>query len=408
MRSGYSMYCLAILSLCLIFSTSSIVFGDYQIPFEGMRLVYYTQTTQALLQETGLAAQGWVTLKFHDLSTNSSNMDVNVNATVTENGNTFPESLNTTTQFPTNMDTLLFLRNGGQHNLDIYAGAAGKAIQVIPGFSFLIPRTWELHDQAIAKTAIGTFSVYRYHTSLGSGSTVLDFYASYDKLTQLLVYGETYATEGGASALVETLELRETNVQFSMSSSQSQSSQCVIATAAYGSELAGPVQFLRNFRDIDVDRTVLGHSFLLAFNAWYYWWAPSIARLESGNAGLRATVRIVILPLLGTLYVSSVLFDWLHFAPEVAVLVSGVVASSILGAVYLTPIALAVTWKRKRIGRSTIAKVVLLGLFLTLAGTLSHGRVDALENLTCLTVVESALISSVLVAYTIQRTDGIR
>lgn len=384
-----------------------IVFGDYQIPFEGMRLVYYTQTTQALLQQAGLAARGWITLTFHDLSTNSSKMDVNVNATVTESGNTLPENLSTTTQFPTDRDTLLFLRNGGQQNLEIYAGAAGQAIQVIPGFSFQIPRTWELHDQAIAKTTIGTFSVYRYHTSLGSGSTMLDFYASYDKLRQLLVYGETYATEGGASVLVETLELRDTNVQFS--TPQSQSSQCVIATAAYGSELAGPVQFLRNFRDIDVDRTFLGHSFLSAFNAWYYSWAPSIAKLESGNAALRAAARTAIVPLLGTLYVSSILFGQLHFAPEVAILISGIMASSMLGAIYLTPITLTVLhWRRKHIGRSTVATLILFGLFLTLAGTLGHGTTGIIENLTSLTVVESALLSTALVAYGIQAINGAR
>jgi len=383
------------------------VFGDYQIPFEGMRLVYYTQTTQALLQQAGLAARGWITLTFHDLSMNSSKMDVNVNATVTESGNTLPENLSTTTQFPTDRDTLLFLRNGGQQNLEIYAGAAGQAIQVIPGFSFQIPRTWELHDQAIAKTTIGTFSVYRYHTSLGSGSTMLDFYASYDKLRQLLVYGETYATEGGASVLVETLELRDTNVQFS--TPQSQSSQCVIATAAYGSELAGPVQFLRNFRDIDVDRTFLGHSFLSAFNAWYYSWAPSIAKLESGNAALRAAARTAIVPLLGTLYVSSILFGQLHFAPEVAILISGIMASSMLGAIYLTPITLTVLhWRRKHIGRSTVAMLILFGLFLTLAGTLGHGTTGIIENLTSLTVVESALLSTALVAYGIQAINGAR
>jgi len=236
---------------------------------------------------------------------------------------------------------------------------------------------------------------------------MLDFYASYDKLRQLLVYGETYATEGGASVLVETLELRDTNVQFS--TSQSQSSQCVIATAAYGSELAGSVQFLRNFRDSDVDRTFLGHSFLSAFNVWYYSWAPSIAKLESENAGLRAAVRTTILPLLGTLYVSSMIFDRLDFAPEVAIFVAGIMASSMLGVIYLTPITLTILgWRGKRVGRSTVVKLILLGIFLTLAGTLGHGRIDVIENLTSLSVVESALLSSVLVAMVIQALDRLR
>jgi len=394
-------YCLIVLSLSFVLHASFIVLGNYQIPFQGMKLVYYAETTQTLLQQTGLAGQGWITLTFHDLSSNSTKMDINVNATVTKNGNALPEDVNTTTDFPTDRDTLVFLRNGGQQNIEIYAGAAGQAIQIIPGFSLQLTRTWELHDEAIAKTAIGSFSVYRYHTSLGSGATMLDIYASYDKLTQLLVYGETYVTQGGVAVLVEKLELRETNVQFS--TSQTQSSQCVIATAAYGSELARPVQFLRNFRDMDVNRTFLGHHFLSAFNAWYYSWAPAIARLEWGNSELRAAVRTAILPLLGTLYVSSILFDWLHFNPELAVLISGIAASSTLGIIYLTPVTLMVAyWLKRRIGRTTIARLIFLGVLLTFAGTLSHGRTDVIENFTSLTVIQSALLSPILVTYTIQ------
>ena len=391
-----------VLLSCLMVPASFIVSGNYQIPFDGMRLVYYSETTPTLLQQTGLAGVGWIAITFHDVSSNSTKMDVRANGTVTENGHDVPENMSTTADFPTNVDTLLFLRNGGQQNLQIYAGAAGQAIQIIPGFSFQLNRSWELHDQAIAKTVLGSFEVFRYHTSLGFRSAGLDFYASYEKLTQLLVYGEVYVTEGGTTALVEKIELRETNVQFS--SSQTQSPQCIIATAAYGSELASPVQFLREFRDEHVNRTFLGHHFLSAFNPWYYSWAPSVARLESGDSQLRAAVRTVILPLLGTLYVSSLLFDWLHFNAELAVLFSGIVASAFLGAIYLTPVALTIVYSLKgRIKRTVIPEIMLLGLLLTLAGTFGHGRTDIFENLTALTVIEAALSSSILVAFTLQK-----
>lgn len=401
MRRRFRISCLVLFALCLAIPVSTAS-GSYPIPFQGMILVYYSETTQTLLQQTGLAATSWITLTFHDLTSNSTKMDIGVNGTVTESGKQLPENANSTADFPTNMDTLLYLRNGGQQNLEIYAGAAGQAIQIIPGFSFQLGRSWDLHDQAIAKTALGSFSVYRYHTSVDFGSVTLDLYASYEKSTQLLVYAEAYSNQGGATTLLEKLELRQTNVQFS--SSQTQSPQCIIATAAYGSELGSPVQFLRNFRDSDVDRTFLGHHFLSAFNAWYYSWAPSVARVESGNSEMRAAVRMVILPLLGTLYVDSALFDWLHFInPELAVLLSGIVASALLGVIYLTPVALTIGYSLKvRIRRTTIAKIILMGLLLTLAGTLSHGRMNVFENLTALTVIEAALISSTLVALTIQ------
>jgi len=403
MRRRFRISCLLLLALYLVMSTSTAS-GSYPIPFQGMMLVYYSETTQNLLQQTGLAATSWITLTFHDLTSNSTKMDINVNGTVTEQGKQLPQNVNTTADFPTNMDTLLFLRNGGQQNLEIYAGAAGQAIQIIPGLRIQLGRSWDLHDQAIAKTALGSFSVYRYHTSIDLAGTTLDLYASYEKLTQLLVYAEAYSNQSGVTTLLEKLELRETNVQFQSASSQTQSPQCIIATAAYGSELASPVQFLRNFRDNDVNRTFLGHHFLSAFNAWYYSWAPSVARVESGNAELRSAVRMVILPLLGTLYVNSALFDWLHFInPELAVLLSGIVASALLGVVYLTPVALTVVYSLKvRIRRTTIAKIILMGLLLTLAGTLSHGRTDIFENLTAVTVIEAALLSSTFVALTVQ------
>ena len=208
MRRRLWISCLALLVLCLVLPTTPSVSGSFQIPFQGMKLVYYSETTQTLLQQTGLAATSWITLTFHDLTSNSTKMDIDVNGTATESGKQLPVTANTTSDFPTNVDTLLFLRNGGQQNLEIYAGAAGQAIQIIPGFNFQLSRTWELHDQAITKTALGSFSVYRYHTLVDFGSVTLDLYASYEKSTQLLVYGEVYSNQGGAAALLERLELR--------------------------------------------------------------------------------------------------------------------------------------------------------------------------------------------------------
>jgi hypothetical protein len=104
------------------------------------------------------------------------------------------------------------------------------------------------------------------------------------------------------------------------------------------------------------------------------------------------------------LYVSALLFDWLHFNAELAVLFSGIVASAFLGAIYLTPVALTIVYSLKgRIKRTVIPEIMLLGLLLTLAGTFGHGRTDIFENLTALTVIEAALSSSVLVAFTLQK-----
>ncbi len=297
-----------------------------QLPIEGLTLVYYSETTPILQQQMGMSANGWVSFLFHNLATSSSKLDISANGTVSQSGQQLPIQLVTTTDYPTNEDTILFLRNGGQQFLNIYAGPVGQAIQIIPNYNVELSGTWDLHDQSTLTIPVGSFSTYRYHRSFSLGGTVLDLYASYDKGTQVLLYGEVYATQQGLSALIEKITLRQTNIQFTASSS---SSKCIIATAAYGSELAAPVQFLRNFRDNRVAGTYLGRIFISAFNAWYYSWAPAVAQAEYGNNYLRAAVRVIILPLLGSLMLAESVFDLIHpINPEFAVLTAGIVASA--------------------------------------------------------------------------------
>ena len=71
---------------------------------------------------------------------------------------------------------------------------------------------------------------------------------------------------------------------------------CLIATAAYGSELAPQVQFLREIRDDTLLSTALGMSFMTGFNQFYYSFSPAIADLERENAIFRDAVRVAITP----------------------------------------------------------------------------------------------------------------
>lgn len=361
-----------------------------------MRLVYYSETTPTLLTYTGISATGWVTLQFHDLTPSASVLDISVNGTVSDNGKQAPVNGTLTVNFPTDQDTLLYLRNGGQQNLTIYAGLVGQSLQIIPGYSINLTRSWNLLGESTITTPLATFSTYRYHTAAILGGTLLDFYAYYERTTQLLVYGEVYATKGAFNALIEKISLRQENVQFS---SSGQTPQCVIATAAYGSEFAPPVQFLRAFRDGDVEGTYLGSRFVSAFNAWYYSWAPSIAQVESRNGALRALVRALIMPLLGALIVSASIFGWLRpISPELGVLVSGILASALIGLAYLTPLALLAgrAAKRKFTGKSVLY-VATLGIALTLLGTVAHGTAGIVENFTALIIIETMLIAPTVV-----------
>ena len=137
-----------------------------------------------------------------------------------------------------------------------------------------------------------------------------------------------------------------------------------------------------------------------AFNAWYYSWAPAIANLEASSDLLRSAVRVLILPLLGALFVANGMFDLMRpVNPELAVVFAGFIASSLVGVVYLTPLALVGRrLARKRITSRTLLYVAILGLLLTILGTFTHGSMEVVQNLTGIFVIESLLLPPTLLA----------
>ena len=76
---------------------------------------------------------------------------------------------------------------------------------------------------------------------------------------------------------------------------------CLIATAAFGSELAPQVQFLREIRDNTVLQTESGSAFMTGFNQFYYLFSPTIADYERENPAFKEAVKITLTPLLTSL-----------------------------------------------------------------------------------------------------------
>ncbi len=111
--------------------------------------------------------------------------------------------------------------------------------------------------------------------------------------------------------------------------------RCLVATAAYGSELAPEVQLLRNFRDNAILKTSAGSNFMVAFNAWYYSFSPSVANYVSDHWVERTMMKGLLYPLIGILLLSSSVYSVAGSYPEVAALLSGLLASSSIGAFYL-------------------------------------------------------------------------
>ena len=76
---------------------------------------------------------------------------------------------------------------------------------------------------------------------------------------------------------------------------------CLIATAAFGSEMAPQVQFLREIRDNTVLQTESGSAFMTSFNQFYYSFSPAIADYERENPAFKEAVKITLTPLLASL-----------------------------------------------------------------------------------------------------------
>jgi len=76
---------------------------------------------------------------------------------------------------------------------------------------------------------------------------------------------------------------------------------CLIATAAFGSELSPQIQFLREIRDNTVLQTESGTNFMAGFNQFYYSFSPAIADYERENPTFKEIVKITLTPLLTSL-----------------------------------------------------------------------------------------------------------
>ena len=87
----------------------------------------------------------------------------------------------------------------------------------------------------------------------------------------------------------------------STSQKSSDGGGCLIATAAFGSEMAPQVQSLRELRDNTVLQTQSGASFMTGFNQFYYSFSPQIADLERENPVFKEVVKLTLTPLLTSL-----------------------------------------------------------------------------------------------------------
>lgn len=167
-----------------------------------------------------------------------------------------------------------------------------------------------------------------------------------------------------------------------------QPSGCLIATAAFGSELTPQVQFLRGFRDNHILSTAAGTSFMSVFNSAYYSFSPQVADYEREQPWLQATVKTAVYPLFGILTVAEKGYGL--SAGEGGAVLAGFAASSLIGAVYLSPAAVALRKKAPVRKLATALGIVVAGSLALVAAGIAFENPPVLMASTALFVLSSA------------------
>ena len=97
-----------------------------------------------------------------------------------------------------------------------------------------------------------------------------------------------------STATFEVVEKTDKVTQTEQAAKEKKKGGCLIATAAFGSEMAPQVQFLREIRDNTVLQTESGSAFMAGFNQFYYSFSPAIADYERENPAFKEAVKITL------------------------------------------------------------------------------------------------------------------
>ncbi len=188
---------------------------------------------------------------------------------------------------------------------------------------FINPFTGKIQEHidyriTVSKDGANTFGpIPLTHTSLGSVSIPVD-------LPEEGTYSVLIEVEG---ILFQPIPLETVSFSVNVGETGAQTPTppdegggCLIATAAFGSELSPQVQQLREVRDNIVLNTNSGSAFMKTFNEFYYSFSPTIADYERESPIFKETVKVVITPMLASLSV----FNYVNIDSEEEMLGYGI------------------------------------------------------------------------------------
>jgi len=242
-------------------------------------------------------------------------------------------------------------------------------------------------------------------SQLSPGANTLKVFATSNKASKLAVFSTPVLATAASAPSGPGNQANNTSSNSSSPAPNDNKSGCLIATAAFGSELTPQVQFLRNFRQNYILETASGSAFMNTFNTIYYSFSPQVADYERGQPWLQQTVKTGLYPLFGILLLSEKAHNSVN-GGEAGTMLAGATASSLIGLVYVAPAMAAYTIvKRGHIKFKTVwLKALLLALGATavamLAGTIAQNAgilSVATAAFVVLTAAVSALVAGIVV-----------
>jgi len=138
-----------------------------------------------------------------------------------------------------------------------------------------------------------------YHDS-GANASLCNLYLSIGEDMKASEHCR-YSSQQTQQTQQQTQQTQQQTQQTQQTQQQPKGGGCLIATAAFGSEMAPQVQFLRELRDNTVLQTESGSAFMTGFNQFYYSFSPAIADYERENPAFKEAVKLTLTPLLSSL-----------------------------------------------------------------------------------------------------------
>ena len=227
-----------------------------------------------------------------------------------------------------------------------------------------------LEGQPVAveiKDADGNVILIRTVTSDENGNFVLKFKVpnnvnagEFDIVTSVELDGQSFSESKSVESVASTPEPQPTHqlvptcgsgtelvdgtCQVIKTEVKGKGGGCLIATAAYGSELAPQVQQLRELRDNSLLQTASGTSFMTGFNQFYYSFSPTIADWERESPVFKEAVKITLTPMISSLSI----LNYVNMDSEVSVLGYGISLIMLNVGMYFVAPAVVIHTIRKR------------------------------------------------------------